>query len=136
MIDAEFCEYFGESACSGRYMGELVFSGGIEFESSETFEVFDVFWGRVDGHLSEPQVEGEWLTRQYAKAESKPIRFFIESGMNEGGSPSMVTTNRHFRDVLLAKGNEIVKYDEFNGGHHYLNWRGSLADGLIALIGK
>ena len=58
MIDAEFCEYFGESACSGRYMGELVFSGGIEFESSETFEVFDVFWGRVDGHLSEPQVEG------------------------------------------------------------------------------
>ena len=48
----------------------------------------------------------------------------------------MVIVNRHFRDVLLAKDYEIVKYDEFNGGHEILNWRGSLADGLIALIGK
>ena len=66
----------------------------------------------------------------------KPIRFFIESGLNESGRPSMVIVNRHFRNVLLAKDYEIVKYDEFNGGHEYLNWRGSLADGLIALIGK
>ena len=66
----------------------------------------------------------------------KSIRFFIECGLNEGGRPSIVITNRHFRDVLLAKGYEIVKYDEFNGGHEYLNWRGSIADGLIALIGN
>ena len=82
------------------------------------------------------EVEGEWLTRQYAAADTKPIRFFIESGLNETGRPSMVITNRHFRDVLIAKNYEIVKYDEFNGGHETLNWRGSLADGLIALIGK
>jgi len=82
------------------------------------------------------EVEGEWLTREFAKAEKKGIRFFIESGLNEGGAPSMVITNRHFRDVLIAKGYEIVKYDEFNGGHDYLNWRGSLGEGFIALVGK
>jgi len=39
------------------------------------------------------------------------------------------------RDVLLAKGYE-VHYDEFYGGHDFLSWRGSLADGLIALMGN
>ena len=82
------------------------------------------------------EVEGEWLTRQYAEADTKAIRFVLEVGLNEGGRPSTVIVNRHFRNVLLAKGYEIVKYDEYNGGHEYLNWRGSLGDGLIALIGK
>jgi enterochelin esterase family protein len=36
--------------------------------------------------------------------------------------------------VLLAKGYE-VHYQQFNSGHDYLTWRGTLADGLIALVG-
>ncbi len=44
-------------------------------------------------------------------------------------------SSRHMRDVLLAKGYE-VHYREFVGGHDYLSWRGLLADGLIALLGK
>jgi len=39
------------------------------------------------------------------------------------------------RDVLEAKGYSVV-YSEFAGGHAYLNWRGSLADGLIVLAGQ
>jgi len=35
---------------------------------------------------------------------------------------------------LLAKGYE-VHYQQFVGGHDYLSWRGTFADGLIALIG-
>lgn len=81
-------------------------------------------------------VEGEWLTRRFAESERKPVRFFVESGLNEIGNPSMVVVNRHFRDILTAKGYEIVAYNEFNGGHEYLNWRGSLADALIAILGN
>jgi enterochelin esterase family protein len=39
------------------------------------------------------------------------------------------------RDVLLAKGYE-VHYQQFVGGHDYLSWRGTFADGLLALIGR
>ena len=42
---------------------------------------------------------------------------------------------RNVRDVLLAKGYE-VQYQMFIGGHDYLSWRGTIADGLMALIGK
>jgi enterochelin esterase-like enzyme len=28
-----------------------------------------------------------------------------------------------------------VSYHEFPGGHDYLTWRGSFADGLVALVG-
>lgn len=38
------------------------------------------------------------------------------------------------RDVLLKKGYEI-HYSEFNVGHDGACWRGSFADGLIALLG-
>ena len=44
-------------------------------------------------------------------------------------------SNRHFRDVLQAKGYS-VHYQEYNGGHHEANWRGSVADGLIILMGR
>ena len=36
--------------------------------------------------------------------------------------------------MLRAKGYE-VRFKEFEGGHDYLSWRGTLTDGLIALLG-
>jgi len=46
----------------------------------------------------------------------------------------MVVVNRHVRNILRLKGYQ-VHYAEFSGGHDYICWRGTLADGLIALIG-
>jgi enterochelin esterase family protein len=89
------------------------------------------WWGPgVEYGQGDPALEGEWLTRQFAAAPRKEIRFFLEVGLRE----STRIENRHFRDVLLAKGYDIAAYSEYNGGHDYLNWRGSLADGLMALL--
>ena len=44
-------------------------------------------------------------------------------------------SNRHFRTVLQDKGYPF-SYVEFLGGHDFVCWRGSIADGLIYLIGK
>lgn len=85
-------------------------------------------------------VEHEWLTRQFVQSPRLPVRFYLDVGLMETGpipdnGPNMVVVNRHMRDVLQAKG-YVVHYREFNGGHEYLNWRGTLADALLALVGR
>jgi enterochelin esterase family protein len=85
----------------------------------------------------DPDDEPNWLTRQFIASPRLPIRFYITAGKDEfdalGGG--ILITSRQLRDVLVAKGYE-VHYDEFYGGHDFLSWRGSLADGLIALLGN
>ncbi|WP_323120639.1 alpha/beta hydrolase-fold protein [Burkholderia alba] len=78
----------------------------------------------------------EWLTREYAARDRLPVRFYLESGRFEDGKgPAGIgTTSRHLRDVLNARGYPVT-YAETASGHDYLHWRGSLACGLIALIG-
>ena len=49
--------------------------------------------------------------------------------------PDQLDTNRHLRDVLVAKGYS-VKYGEFNGNHSYVAWRADFAERLMALIGS
>ncbi len=81
-------------------------------------------------------MDSGWLTRQFAKSPRLPLRFFLEVGVLEQGIPlNMVLENRRLHDVLIAKGYPVT-YSEYNGGHDMLCWRGSLADGLIALVGK
>lgn len=84
--------------------------------------------------------EPEWLTRQYVKERRLPLRFYLDVGLHErlpthDGGPSQLTVNRHLRDVLQAK-SYPVHYVEFNGRHEYLSWQGTLAEGLIALVGN
>jgi enterochelin esterase family protein len=93
------------------------------------------FWWKPKG-----DIEHEWLTRQFVTSPRLPVRFYLDVGLMEIGptpdnGPSMVLVNRHMRDVLQAKG-YFVHYREFNGGHEYLNWRGTLADALLVLVGK
>ncbi len=48
---------------------------------------------------------------------------------------NLLYENRRFRDVLEAKG-YAVTYSECTSDHSLLNWRGSFADGVIALFGR
>jgi enterochelin esterase family protein len=83
--------------------------------------------------------EHEWLARQFTLQQTKPIRLYMDVGLLETGQhfkndpPSPRVSNRHMRIVLQAKGYD-VHYVEFCGGHDYLCWRGTLADGLLALV--
>lgn len=82
--------------------------------------------------------EGEWLTREFARAPRKPVRFFITAGLMEialtGDGGGILDTSRHLRTVLQAKGYD-VRYQEFAGGHDHYAWGDELARGLIALLG-
>jgi enterochelin esterase family protein len=82
----------------------------------------------------------QYLIGEYVKREKLPLDFYIEIGVYEArealhGLPSHFFSNRHFRDVLLSKG-YTVKYVEFIGGQDFICWRGTLADGLMYLIGN
>ncbi|HYR74392.1 MAG TPA: alpha/beta hydrolase-fold protein [Pyrinomonadaceae bacterium] len=93
----------------------------------------------------------EWLNRQFAASPRLPLRFSFEAGLLEGTwwwrslvpaspngppviDPTLLAANRNFRDTLQSKGYS-VHYTEFNGNHGLLNWRGTLASHLIALVG-
>jgi enterochelin esterase-like enzyme len=83
--------------------------------------------------------EPNWVARQFIASPKLPLRFYLDAGSEEfdvsGDGRSILVTTRTLRDVLLAKGYE-VHFQEFAGGHDYLSWRGTLADGLIALMGS
>ena len=68
-------------------------------------------------------------------APRRPVRFYLEAGRFEDGfQDSLLAENRRFHDVLEAKG-YTVHYSEFSGGHDHVAWRGTFADGLMALAG-
>jgi enterochelin esterase family protein len=78
--------------------------------------------------------ETGWLTRQFAHEGRKLVRFYLEAGKLEtGGWASIRFESRRLRDVLEAKGYQVI-YHEYTGGHDYACWRGAFADGLIALL--
>jgi enterochelin esterase family protein len=76
------------------------------------------------------------LTRQFAQQSRQPVRFYLEAGTFEVGlGGGQRTECRRLRDVLQAKGYRVI-YHEYTGDHDYVTWRGSFADGLLALLGS
>lgn len=84
--------------------------------------------------------EVNWIITKYKEAERLPAKFFINVGVLENMEyppySSMIDVNKKMRDVLLGKKECNVRYEEFKSGHDYLSWGETLANGLIALIGK
>jgi enterochelin esterase family protein len=79
------------------------------------------------------------MAKQFLAQPKLPVCFDLEAGVFEldrsGEGGDVLEPTRALRDVLLAKGYE-VHYQQFVGGHDGLSWRGTLADGLIALLGS
>jgi enterochelin esterase-like enzyme len=82
--------------------------------------------------------ETGWMAKQFIASPKLPLRFYLDAGTFEfdsnGTGGGILETSRDMRDVLFAKGYE-VHYQQFVGGHDYLSWRGTFADGLTDLIG-
>ena len=108
-----------------------------------------LWWGkRPDNAAADDESVGrddrpEWLTRTMPPASlaRRPARFWIDVGRLESAplpqadGMTQVAANRNFRDRLRQHGYPIVGYREQPGGHDLLNWRRTLPDGLIALLG-
>jgi enterochelin esterase-like enzyme len=78
------------------------------------------------------------LTRDFARADTLPLRLFLDVGMLETVAfeqfAPLYHANVHMRDVLTAKGYDVT-FKTFPGGHDFFWWRETVADGLIALLG-
>jgi len=111
--------------------------GGLAsaFAAYEHPEVFGNVLSQSGSYWWSPPEETErsWLTRQFVRGPLKNVRFSISAGLME--VPDQLDTNRHLRDVLLAKGYN-VDYAEFNGNHSYVAWRADFGDRLSALLGS
>lgn len=67
-----------------------------------------------------------------AYADRTPAgRLFLDAGTEEG---DLLTSTRAFHDTLVKAGHDLT-YREFRGGHDHACWRGSLADGIVAILG-
>ncbi len=119
------------AACAGLWQPETF---GNVLAQSGAFHWTPPSGGNTTDSSSEPN----WVARQFISSPKKPLRFYLDAGSAEfnatGGADSILFCTRTLRDVLRAKGYE-VHFQEFAGGHDYLTWRGTLADGLIALMG-
>ena len=86
------------------------------------------------------------IARLYLDAPRQPVRFYIETGLYELAPPAgslpmhelaldygITAANRHFRDVLIAKGYDVT-YRETAGAHESVHWRATLADALMTLL--
>jgi len=76
------------------------------------------------------------LIRDAAGTAPSDVRFFLDVGLMEtmdgpGGAPSQLTACRDLREALRARGFHVT-YQEFPGGHDYVNWQHNFPDALIA----
>jgi len=94
--------------------------------------------GYGPGDQPDTTTEPTILAKEFLRRERLPLKFYLDTGVFEADSVGtggrILEATRHLRDVLLAKGYP-VHYQLFVGGHDGLSWRGTVADGLIALLG-
>src|SRR5258708_12494405 len=67
--------------------------------------------------------EGNFMVRQFLASPKLPLRFYLAAGTflidRGGGGGKILESTRHFRAVLLARGDQVY-YQQFFGGPHGL----------------
>lgn len=87
--------------------------------------------------------ESGYLPWYIAQKQKSPANIYVECGKMEDhsefqryfGGTSNLLTNRHLRNVLIAKGYKH-NYYEYEGGHDFIQWSDSLKRGLLYLYGN
>lgn len=74
-----------------------------------------------------------WMSTKFKEIDKLPVKFYLDMGVLET-KYKIIDPNINLRDTLISKGYE-VDLQWFNGGHDYLYWGETLANGLISLIG-
>jgi enterochelin esterase-like enzyme len=117
----------GAAAVYAAYRHPEVFGNVISQSGS-------LWWGGKD---ADPLVDAELYARDYTARARLPVRFWLEVGHYEGHNAvsSMLSSNRHFYDVLVAKGYD-ASFRESASSHDIAHWRDSIAEALIATLGS
>jgi enterochelin esterase family protein len=84
-----------------------------------------LWWPGENGQLSGGGVEAAYLDAPGTG------RLFLDAGTEEG---DLLRRNRAFHHALVGAGRRVT-YREFRGGHDHACWRGSLADGIVDVLG-
>jgi len=85
-------------------------------------------WWEGDG---EGGLSGKQIIDGFTGSGHVAVRFFLDVGSRE---TTLLESVRQMRDALAGQGYDVL-YREYDGGHDFACWRGSLADGLIAALG-
>jgi len=93
--------------------------------------------GRPEVENSDATTEPNWLAQLALRRPASKTRFYLSAGTFEvdlnGEGAGILEENRHLRDILRAKGVDVI-FNQFVGGHEQVVWRGALADGLQKLL--
>jgi enterochelin esterase-like enzyme len=75
-------------------------------------------------------IEDHQLINMVTRSAGKPVDIYLDCGTFEG----LLGSNRAMRDALAAKGYRL-RYQEFNEGHSWGNWRAHIDDMLVFFWG-
>ena len=89
-------------------------------------------------------LETNALILSYRDGARAAVRFYLDVGLFENLpfalpahelalSEGLTAGNRHFRDVLIAKGYDVT-YRETGGAHNNLHFRATFAEALLTLL--
>jgi len=103
------------------------------------FSQSGAFWRGAEASNDPPY---QWLIQQAALWPRRDVNFSLEVGAVEnvgavnGRAPSILASNRAFRDTLRAKGYSVSYVEVENGRHAAESWAQRLPAGLAAIAGR